>query len=49
VLAAVEDKARRDLIKARREAQQAQAELDRLVTDLVVIAVPGAVPAEDGV
>jgi seryl-tRNA synthetase len=45
-LAALEDETRRRLIRARRAAQQAREELGRMVTDLVSIAGPQAVPVE---
>jgi len=47
-LAALEDQVRRQLMRARREAQQAQEELNRLLADLTAIAGPGAIPQETG-
>ena len=46
-LSALEEETRRRLIRARRAAQQARQDLDRMVSDLVSIAGPGAVPGED--
>ena len=46
-LVALEEELRRRLIKARRAAQEAQAELDRMIADLARIAGPEAVPAEE--
>jgi hypothetical protein len=46
-LAALEDETHRRLLRARREAQQAQEELDRLEQDLTQIAGAQAVPPKD--
>ena len=46
-LAVLEDEIRRRLLRARREAQQAQNDLDRMIKDLVSLAGPQAVPRED--
>jgi hypothetical protein len=45
-LQAAQEQARRMLLKAQREADMAQEELDRLVQDLTQIAGEGAVPVE---
>ena len=44
--AVLEEETRRSLLRARRQAQQAQEELARLTNDLLTIAGPEAVPAE---
>ena len=46
-LATLEDQVRRQLLKARREAHQAGEELERMITDLVMIAGAAALPSED--
>jgi hypothetical protein len=46
-LAVLEDESQRRLIRARREAQQAQEDLSQMVRDLVAIAGAQAVPKED--
>ena len=45
-LQAAQEQARRFLLKAQREADMAQEELDRLLNDVVAIAGAGAVPRE---
>jgi hypothetical protein len=48
-LASVQEQARRVLLRAQRQAEMTQEELDRMVNDLVTIAGAEAVPEEDGV
>ena len=48
-LAALEEETRRRLLRARREAQQAQEDLEHMVNDLVGIGGPQVVPADDTV
>jgi Plasmid replication region DNA-binding N-term len=48
-LMAAQEQARRYLLKAQREADMAQEELDRLVHDVITIAGSAALPREDGV